>query len=82
MSTKVKPPVNNSTSIKIVLALLLLIPAAVNFWLPIYNMVNPELGGLPFFWWFQILLLAVSTVPYLAFSYIEGKRHPEYTVNP
>jgi hypothetical protein len=33
--------------------------------------------GMPFFWWFQILLLALTTIPYLVFTYIQGKRHAE-----
>lgn len=63
--------------VKIGLVLLILIPAFINFYVPIYNFVNPELDGLPFFYWFQILLLLVTTFPYLAFAYIEQKRKPE-----
>jgi len=29
---------------------------------PIYNKINPTLGGLPIFYWYQILLLAVTTI--------------------
>jgi len=64
----------NNSSVKIVLALLLAVPIAINIYLPIYNRVNPELGGLPFFWWFQMFLLAICVVPYLAFSFIENAR--------
>lgn len=66
--------VQNNSSVKIVLALLLAVPIAINIYLPIYNRVNPELGGLPFFWWFQMFLLAICVVPYLAFSFIENAR--------
>jgi hypothetical protein len=63
--------------VQIGLVLLIVVPAFINFYVPIYNFINPELGGLPFFYWFQILLLLLTTLPYLAFSYIENKRKPD-----
>jgi len=72
--------VKNNSSIKLVLILLLLIPAIINFYTPLYNYANPTAFGLPFFWWFQIVILALTTIPYLVFSYIEGKRNPETLV--
>lgn len=65
------------TSTHIGLALLLIIPGFINFFTPIYNYTNPTLDGMPFFFWFQILLLALTTIPYLAFSYIEKRRNLE-----
>ncbi|HKW04414.1 MAG TPA: hypothetical protein VJN71_03855 [Nitrososphaerales archaeon] len=65
------------TSTHIGLALLLVIPGFINFFTPIYNYANPTLDGMPFFFWFQILLLAFTTIPYLAFSYIEKRRNLE-----
>jgi hypothetical protein len=56
------------------LALLLAVPIALNIALPIYNTVNPKLAGLPFFWWFQILLLGICVPPYLAFALIDNLR--------
>jgi hypothetical protein len=52
--------------IQITLILLVVIPAMLNFYTPLYNSVNPELGGMPFFYWFQIVLLAATSIPYLA----------------
>ena len=66
---------NNST--RIALALLILVPIFVNFFVPIYNYTSPKLGGLPFFYWFQTLLLVLSSIPYLVFSYIERRTSPE-----
>jgi hypothetical protein len=60
--------------VQLLLLLLLLIPGIINFATPIYNSVDPTLGGLPFFYWFQILMLALSTIPYLAFTAIEDRR--------
>ncbi len=67
----------NNAAVKIVLAILLAVPIALNLVTPIYNQVDPKLGGLPFFWWFQILLLAICVPPYLAFSFIERARTGE-----
>ena len=60
--------------IQVLLILLLLIPGVINFATPIYNYKNPTLAGLPFFYWFQILALALSTLPYVAYTILEDKR--------
>ncbi|QXJ34742.1 DUF3311 domain-containing protein [Saccharolobus shibatae] len=50
-------------SVKSILAgILLLIPFIVYFAIPTYNKVEPDLGGLPFFYWYQTLWLAISTI--------------------
>lgn len=47
--------------------LLLFVPCVVALWAPLYNRLEPALFGLPFFYWFQLLLIAVSAVTiYLA----------------
>ncbi|MBU6460504.1 MAG: DUF3311 domain-containing protein [Proteobacteria bacterium] len=38
---------------------LLLIPLA-SLWTPGYNQVNPEIGGIPFFYWYQLLWVLLS----------------------
>ena len=67
-------PEDQLKRVQLLLLLLILVPGVVNFATPIYNFVDPTLGGLPFFYWFQILLLALSTLPYLAFTLIEDRR--------
>ena len=42
--------------------LLLIILCVVSLWVPLYNMVDPTLGGIPFFYWFQLLLVLASAV--------------------
>ncbi|MGD1038423.1 MAG: DUF3311 domain-containing protein [Roseiarcus sp.] len=42
--------------------LLLLIPCVIALWAPLYDIVNPKLFGIPFFYWFQLLLIAVSAL--------------------
>jgi len=57
--------------IYVVLILLLLIPSIVNFFTPIYDFATPTALGLPFFYWFQIVMLPVSAVFYIVFSYLQ-----------
>jgi hypothetical protein len=46
--------------------LLLLIPCVVALWVPLFNSVGPELFGIPFFYWFQLLLVPVSALAIFA----------------
>jgi Protein of unknown function (DUF3311) len=46
--------------------LLLLIPCVVAIWAPLFNSVAPDLFGVPFFYWFQLLLVPVSAVAIFA----------------
>ena len=40
--------------------LLFVIQFVVILWPPFYNKVEPELWGIPFFYWFQLLWVLVS----------------------
>jgi len=44
--------------------LLFLIPFVAMLWVPSYNRVEPELGGIPFFYWYQLgwILLGAAVV--------------------
>ena len=42
--------------------LLLWVPCVIALWAPLYNVVDPTLFGVPFFYWFQLVLIAVSAV--------------------
>jgi hypothetical protein len=46
--------------------LLLLIPCVIAVWVPLFNSVGPELFGIPFFYWFQLLLVPVSAIAIFA----------------
>lgn len=35
---------------------------AVILWPPLYNRAEPQLAGIPFFYWFQLLWVIVSAV--------------------
>jgi hypothetical protein len=43
------------------LLLLLLIPFIV-LWPPLYNFKTPELIGIPFFYWFQLLWIVITAI--------------------
>ena len=50
-------------NIKYVIAgILLIIPFIAYLAIPTYNKINPTLGDLPFFYWYQILWLAISAI--------------------
>ncbi|HYL44688.1 MAG TPA: DUF3311 domain-containing protein [Ktedonobacteraceae bacterium] len=44
------------------LALLLLVPFIVLLWPPFYNFKSPELLGIPFFYWFQLLWIFITAI--------------------
>ena len=48
--------------------LLLLIPCIAALCPPLYNFSSPELFGVPFFYWFQLLLVPVSALTIYAFD--------------
>jgi Protein of unknown function (DUF3311) len=41
---------------------LLLLPFIVTLWPGLYNQPQPELGGIPFFYWFQILCIFLTAI--------------------
>ena len=41
---------------------LLLIPLLATLYPPVYNRIKPTLFDIPFFYWFQLLAIAVSVV--------------------
>ncbi len=41
---------------------LLVVPWIAMIWVPSYNKVEPQLGGFPFFYWYQLFWVLVSAV--------------------
>ena len=41
--------------------LLLIIPFIAVLWVPFYNSINPEIAGIPFFYWYQFLWVVISS---------------------
>jgi Protein of unknown function (DUF3311) len=46
--------------------LLLLVPCILALWVPLYNSIPPALFGIPFFFWFQLVLIPISALAILA----------------
>jgi hypothetical protein len=46
---------------RLVYALFLAV-AVVSLWVPLYNRTEPNLAGIPFFYWFQIAWIVVSGI--------------------
>ncbi len=59
--THAKAPGENSMKL-----LLLLIPCVVALWVPLYNFEAPALFGVPFFYWFQLLMIPLSALAIFA----------------
>ena len=41
---------------------LMLLPCIAAIWVPSYNRVEPNLGGIPFFYWYQLLLVLITAL--------------------
>jgi hypothetical protein len=46
--------------------ILLLLPCVLALWVPLYNSIEPVLFGIPFFYWFQLVLVPVSALAIVA----------------
>ena len=42
--------------------LLLIVPCLIALAVPLFNTMSPELFGIPFFYWFQLLMILVSAL--------------------
>ena len=42
--------------------LLLIIPFIALLWPPFYNFIDPELFGIPFFYWFQLMWVIITAI--------------------
>jgi Protein of unknown function (DUF3311) len=46
--------------------ILLVVPCILALWVPLYNSIPPVLFGVPFFFWFQLVLVPISALAILA----------------
>ncbi|MEU8519234.1 DUF3311 domain-containing protein [Streptomyces sp. NBC_01216] len=58
--TQDKPPV--VTPLRVVVALCLLAPFVAMLWVSSYARIEPTFAGIPFFYWYQMSWVVVSTV--------------------
>ncbi|WP_073814368.1 DUF3311 domain-containing protein [Kitasatospora sp. CB01950] len=47
---------------RVLAGLCLLVPIVVVLWVPSYAKAEPSLGGMPFFYWYQLMWVPVSAV--------------------
>jgi len=52
----------NKMVVAIVSGILTLIPFIFLMLVPTYNKTEPELGGLPFFYWYQLVWLIIAAI--------------------
>ena len=45
---------------RVVWHLILFVPFFTAIWVPLYNRVEPSFYGIPFFYWFQFVLIVVA----------------------
>jgi hypothetical protein len=45
---------------RVVVALCVAVPIVATLWVPSYNKNSPTLGGVPFFYWYQILWVIIT----------------------
>ncbi len=50
--------------VHVVIAVLLLIPLIALLDIPSYNSVKPSLGGISFFYWYQLLWMPIAAILY------------------
>jgi hypothetical protein len=55
--------------------LLLAIPYVAMLWVPSYNRIEPEVAGIPFFYWYQMLWIVLG-VAVLIPVYFREERGP------
>jgi hypothetical protein len=53
--------------------LLFLIPFVAMLWVPFYNRLEPELGGIPFFYWYQLGWILLSAAVVLLVHFIDTR---------
>jgi uncharacterized protein DUF3311 len=53
--------------------LLFAIPVLVIMWVPFYNRTEPSLGGVPFFYWYQLSLVLIGAVVVLIVYLLETR---------
>ncbi len=54
--------------------ILLLIPCLLSILPVLYNQIEPRLFGLPFFYWFQLLLIPLSSLSIYIFYKVTAAR--------
>ena len=49
------------TARKLVYTFLLVLPCIAVLWVPYYNRATPEIAGIPFFYWYQLVWIPLGS---------------------
>jgi Protein of unknown function (DUF3311) len=55
------------------LYLLLLLPYIAMLWVPFYNRIEPEIAGIPFFYWYQLVWIVLGAAVMLPLYFREER---------
>jgi uncharacterized RDD family membrane protein YckC len=64
----------------VAIAILLLIPLVALLAIPTYNSINPNIGGVSFFYWYQILWMPLGAILYYIAAVIWNKREKDIPI--
>ena len=53
--------------------LLLVVPYIAVLWPPFFNRIDPEIAGIPFFYWYQMLWIAIGALVLLPIYFAEER---------
>ncbi|AWR94106.1 DUF3311 domain-containing protein [Acidianus brierleyi] len=56
------------------LGIVLLIDIIIYSLYPLFNKITPELFGIPFFYWYQTILLVITSLAFLGVSFIKESK--------
>ena len=69
-------PLSSPSSRRWLVIVVLLLPAILlPLWVPLFDRRDPELGGWPFFFWFQFVLIGVAVVLTAIASVLAARVH-------
>ncbi len=63
----------NKMVVAIVSGILTFIPFLFLIMVPTYNKTEPELGGLPFFYWYQLIWLIIAAILFYIAAHLWNK---------
>ena len=63
--------------IDVAIAILLLIPLVALLDIPSYNSVDPQIAGISFFYWYQMLWMPLATILFYIAAVLWNKRNRE-----
>ncbi len=69
--------IGRSTLSRVLVPVLLGLPVAALLAVPLYARVEPRLGGVPFFYWYQALCLVLTAVSMTAALKLSDRRRPQ-----